>query len=97
MINMISTYGVYMGVDNGDGTYNMQRAPVQYNDTEAGLNGLHDYAQAIPNTVFLLIDEINEIIVTGTRWDGEYFYYAKESVGVSVSHLFHNHDINGGE
>lgn len=88
MVNMVSTYGVYMGEDNGDGTYIMRRAPVQYTDQHAGENGLHDYAEAIPNTVFLLIDEVNQFIVMGTRWDGEYFYYAKESVGVSVAHLF---------
>ncbi len=95
MMNIIANYGVYMGEEKEEqeGVYSLQRAPVTYPDLETALTGLHDYAKAVENTVFLLIDETNEILVKGTRWDGEHYHYATDAENTPVSYLFeHNHE-----
>jgi len=60
---------------------------------ETAKEGILNYAKFYPNTVFLLIDETNELLALGVRWDGENYYYAQDSIGMDVSYMFqHDHD-----
>lgn len=96
-MNLVSQYGVYMGIEKEDqeAAYTLQRMPVTYQDQETALEGLHDYAKAIKDTVFILIDETNEVLTKGTRWDGKNFFYAQDAEGMPVASLFEHN--NAGE
>lgn len=87
-MEIVSNYGIYMGVETEKDSYKLQRAPVTFTDRDQADTSLHDYAKAIPNTVFLLINETHEFLVKGTRWDGVVYHYAEDAVGMDVSALF---------
>lgn len=95
-MNLVSSFGVYMGnpITGQEDGYMLQRAPVTYQETDKALKGLHDYAKALPGSLFILVDEDNQLFVKATKWADEQFYYSPDIEGQSAAFLFHEHTHN---